>query len=244
MPRRGMGRLVALTAVVLWVGFATGCRSTTGEAPLGADGLAEAEAALGKPMSGDMAALYHLRIPSSQGLRLSIVQLGRAGRLTVSEPFGSMVSLVAWEDGGETRLFDLRQGCRIQGGDLSSVLGVVALPLPQTARLLGGRLPATGGDRVSPTDDGRIEIIGADWSAAVTVVGDPWRIVNVEGPTGAGDGAWRLRLKQHSGSVPGWLRVDSADGRWAEMELIGLEWDTLNELPPLPSLPECGGTAE
>ncbi len=237
---RWMCRLAVISLAVLWVGFVAGCRSTTGAAHPTADGLADAQAALSKPMSGDLAALYHLRIPSSGGLRLSIVELGQEGRLTVSEPFGSMVSLVAWEHGGQTRLFDLRQGCQLRGGDLSSVLGVAAIPLPQAARLLGGRLPAAGEDRINPTEDGTLEIVGADWSATITVAGDPWRVVAAEGPAGAG--AWRLQLKQHSGSVPGWLRVDSADGRWAELELVRLEWDTLSELPSLPSLPDCGGT--
>ncbi len=244
MSRGKMCRRAVLTALILGLGFAAGCRSTAGDSPLTTERLAEAETALGIPTSGDMAALYHLRIPSSQGLRLSIVQQGTAGRLTVSEPFGSMVSLVAWEGAGGNVFLDMREGCRIPGGDLSSVLGVATIPPAEVVRLLGGRLPATGEDRVSPTEDGRLAITGANWSATVTVIGDPWRVVAVDGPGGSGAGAWRLRLKQHSGSLPGWLRVDSGDGRWAELELIRLEWDTLSELPPVPSLPACGQPAE
>ena len=97
---------------------------------------------------------------------------------------------------------------------------------------------------INLTDDGRMTVTGADWSATLTVISDPWRIVAVEGPVGSDAGAWRVRLKGHSGSLPGWIRVDGGDGRWAELELIGLEWDTLSELPAVPSLPVCGVTAD
>lgn len=244
MPHRSLCRHAAAFALLLGLGFAAGCRSTTGDVPLGAERLAEAQAALGRPMSGDMAALYHLRIPSSQGLRFSVAQLGTSGRLTVSEPFGSMVSLVTWGDAGGTRFYDMREGCQIRGGDLSSILGVSAIPPPQVVRLLGGRLPAIGGDLVNLTDDGRMTVTGTDWSATLTVMSDPWRIVAVEGPAVSGAGAWHLRLKGHSGSLPGWIRVDGGNGRWAELELIGLEWDTLSELPAVPSLPVCGMTTD
>ena len=244
MPRSTLCRSAAALALFLGLGFATGCRSTAADVPLGEERIAEAQAALGKPMSGDMAALYHLRIPSSGGLRLSVVQLGSSGRLTVSDQFGAMISLVTWGNAGGTGFYDMREGCRIRGGDLSSILGVSAMPPPQVVRLLGGRLPASGGDLVSPTDDGRMTVVGDDWSATVTVMPDPWRIVAVDGPARSGAGGWRIRLKQHSGSLPGWIRVDDGDGRWAELELTGLEWDTLSELPAVPSLPACGVTAD
>ena len=238
--RRG-GRSVGLAllgSAVLAGGLAVGCRSTGSSTPLTEDELAMARTALDTPMPSSTAALYHLRVPSSGGMKLSLVRLEAAGRLTISEPFGSTVAVADWNSRGETRLYDLKQACQIEGGRLSEVLGVAAMPVPAVSRLLGGRFPVTAGDRVRFGSDGRIEILGSQWTGFVSVLPSPWRVVKVEGPPG--DGSWTLWLKDHSGSVPGWIRVEGSDGRWAELELVRLEHSTVTSLPPLPTLPVCG----
>jgi hypothetical protein len=195
---------------------------------------------LNRPLSGDPAALYRLRVSSSGGLRMSVLTSGEDGRLTVSEPFGAAVSLTSWSGSHQPTFFDLREGCQIQATDLEQALGVAAMPLPQAVRLLGGRLPATGDDWIAPREDGRILVEGLDWAALVTVAADPWRVVSVE-QVAEGRG-WRFKLSDHSLSVPGFVRVENADGRWAELELVRLEWNEGGELPSPPDLPLC--TAE
>jgi hypothetical protein len=39
--------------------------------------------------------------------------------------------------------------------------------------------------------------------------------------------------------VPGVVHVRRKKGSWAELELVRLEWNAANELPPLPEMPEC-----
>ena len=193
---------------------------------------------LNRPLPGDPAALYRLRVSSSGGLRMSVLTSGEAGRLTVSEPFGAAVSLTSWSGSQQPTFFDLREGCRIQATDLEQALGVAAMPLPQAVRLFGGKLPATGDDWVAPREDGRILVEGLRWAALVTVVADPWRVVSVEEISARGKG-WRFELSDHSLSVPGFIRVENADGRWAELVLVRLEWNDGGELPSLPDLPFC-----
>lgn len=234
------GKSTVAAAVAIVVGFsASGCRSSAPPPTQDPTALAEAVDALHRPLSGDMAALYHLRVPTSGGLRLSIVQKGTEGRLTISEPFGAAVSMAAWGGPDKPRFLDLRQGCRVPGTDSSAVFGVRVMPLPQAVRLLGGRMPAVDTDRVLAGEGGRLEIAGDGWSAWVTVAAQPWRITAVEQVTAGGVSGWKVRLDDHSGSVPGWIRVKGANGRWAELKLVRLQWDTVGELPPLPSLPVC-----
>lgn len=194
--------------------------------------------ALTRPLPGDPAALYRMRVSSSGGLRIAMLTSGDAGRMTVSEPFGSAVSLTAWTGSGPPAFYDLREGCWLEASDLERVLGVAAMPLPQAVRLLGGRLPATADDRLSGRDDGRIGIEGSGWSALVTLGAAPWRVLEVE-EGGSRKGRWRIVLGDHSLSVPGSLRVEDADGRWAELELVRLEWNDGVDLPALPDLPPC-----
>jgi len=134
------GKSTVAAAVAIVVGFsASGCRSGGAPPPTqDPTALAEAVGALHRPLSGDMAALYHLRVPTSGGLRLSIVQKGTEGRLTISEPFGAAVSMAAWGGPDKPRFLDLRQGCRVSGVDFAAVLGIRIMPLPQAVRLLGG----------------------------------------------------------------------------------------------------------
>jgi len=194
---------------------------------------------LARSLPGDPAALYRLQVPSTGGLRLVVRTSGGQGRLTVSEPFGSAVSLTAWTASDPPVFFDLQEGCRLDTADMSQVLGVRALPVPAAVRLLGGRLPTEAGDSVSVRRDGRLVVEGRGWTAVVTIEPDPWRVVSVE--EGRADGArgWRIDLSQHTSSVPGFLRVEQGSGRWAKLELVRLEWKDGDDLPALPDLPLC-----
>jgi hypothetical protein len=230
---------VAWVALSVFLALAAmGCRSTAQEtAPLDLDAAIDR---LHRPLTSDPAALYRVRVSSSGGLRLALLTSGDQGRLTVSEPFGSAVSLTAWVGSRPATFFDLRQGCRLEASDLGQVLGIAAMPLPQAVRLLIGKLPAVADDRVIPRDDGRIFIEGRGWGAFVTVRAEPWRVVSVEESGNRGRG-WRLELGDHSLSVPGLVRVENGDGRWAELELVRLEWNDGGELPSLPDLQDCIG---
>lgn len=216
-----------------------GCRTGADVARPEAAALSDAVEVLGKPLSGELAALYHLRVPSSGALRLAVVQAGGGGRMTVTEPFGSALSVTAWSAIGPTRFFDLRHGCRVDGAGVAAALGVGAMPMPQAVRLLGGRMPADDGDRVVVRDDGRLEVIGAGWRALVNVAPSPWRVTEVDELTPDRREGWRVRLDHHTGSVPGTVRIDGADRGWAELELLRLEWDVGRALAPEPELPAC-----
>jgi hypothetical protein len=158
--------------------------------------------------------------------------------MTVSEPFGSAVSLTAWSGSASPTFFDLREGCRLDAADLELVLGVGTMPPPQAVRLLAGRLPATADDRVAVDGKGHILVEGLGWSAQVAVASDPWRVASVQGIGDRGNG-WRIELGDHTLSVPGQLRVENVDGRWAELELVRLEWNQGGDLPLLPDLRPC-----
>ena len=197
-------------------------------------------ARLSRPLPGDPAALYRLRVPASGSLRLGLLTLAGAGRITVSEALGSALSVVAWGGGGGPLLYDLREGCVVGISDLSGVVGVGSIPLPGVVRLLGGRLPAVAGDRVRVTEAGRVRISGVDWEAEVTLAPDPWRVLTVDQvPVGTG---WHVELGKHTSSVPGRVVVEHPEEDWAELELIRLEWSRVEELPPLPELPPCRRT--
>jgi len=173
-------------------------------------------------------------------LRLAVLTVAGAGRLTVSEPFGSALSVTAWTADETPVLYDLREGCRLEADDLAGVIGVGRLPLPEAVRLLGGRLPAVAADRVEAVEDGRLLVGGEGWACRVSVAPDPWRVMMVEEVTVGDRRGWRLRLDDHTSSLPGFVRVDRSDGRWAELQLVRLQWNEATELPPLPDLPECG----
>jgi len=225
---------VVLPSLVL-LGLA-GCRSAAPETvPVDPNMAIER---LNRPLSGDPAVLFRLRVSASGGLRMSVLTSGENGRLTVSEPFGAAVSLTSWSGPQQPTFFDLRKGCQIWATELEQVLGVAAMPLPQAVRLFAGRLPATDDDWVTPREDGRILIEGLRWAALVTVAAEPWRVVTVEQVDAQGRG-WRFELSDHSLSVPGFIRVENADGRWAELKLVRLEWNEGGELPATPDLPLC-----
>lgn len=216
-----------------------GCASTSSP-PIDQADLAIAVDRLNRASAGDMAALYQLRVARSGGLRMTVLTSGDSGRLTVSEPFGAAVSLTAWETGSRTIFFDMEEGCRREVDDLEEVLGVGALPLAQAARLLGGRLPAADNDEIGLEKDGSLTIDGAGWAATVRIAAEPWRVVEVQEHRAVGNGGWRLELDDHTSSVPGRVRLEHADGRWAELDLTRLEWPEEPTLPPLPDFPLCG----
>ena len=138
-------------------------------------------------------------------------------------------------------MFDLRHGCRFTTDDLSGVLGVGNLPLPHVALLLGGRLPAIEGDQIEIQEDGRLRVAGPAWQGLVELADDPLRVVVVEDQSAGPGSGWRVELRDHTSSLPGWLRVRDTEGRWAELELVRLEWHQEADLPPVPELPPCGG---
>ena len=105
----------------------TGCASSQSDSAATMEELADAVALLVRPLPGDFAALYDLRVARSGGLRLAVVTAGD-GRMTISEPFGGAVSLSAWTAGGSSMFFDMDQGCRREVDDLEEVLGVAPFP--------------------------------------------------------------------------------------------------------------------
>ncbi len=250
MPRSERAGAAATLAAVTLLGLAVsagigvGCRSAASGTGLGPEQLDVAREELSGPLPGSMGALYRLRVPSSGGLSFSVLVLGEQGRLTISEPFGSAISVTAWSGAEPPEVFDLREGCRFAADTLSGVLGVSSLPLPEAARLLGGRLPAVPSDRIGPTSDGRLRIAGVGWVGLVTVAPDPWRVTEVEDGSAADGSGWRIVLRDHRLTVPGWLKAWSVDGRWAELELLRLQWNRVQALPPLPELPMCAEAGE
>lgn len=242
MRRRGDGRRAARGAAALALVLAggLGCASR-GPAALTPTEIDDGVSRLDRPLPGDLAALYSLRVASTGGLRLALLTAGDRGRMTISKPFGAAVSITAWSDEGPVVVLDLEQGCRREGADLADVLGVGALPLAQAVRLLGGRLPAVAGDRVTPGGGDRVVVAGTGWAATVRLARDPWRVLEVDELRPDGSPGWRLELGNHASSVPGTVRLEDPEGRWAELELTRLEWPDEARLPELPSLEPCRG---
>lgn len=235
------GRLAIAALALVAMPAVFGCRSVLPAAPpLAAADVGAARLALTRPLPGSMAALYRLRVPSTGTLRLSVLSLAGAVRLSVSEPFGSTLMIAASAPAAGSALLDLRASCRLAGSDPTTGFGLTGLPLDRVVRLLGGRLPALGADRVELTAAGELLVTGDGWRAAVGVAPDPWRVVTVRDARPAVPVGWSLTISEHTLSLPKQLRIERADGEWAELEVVGLEWDTVTELPPLPDLPECG----
>jgi len=189
---------------------------------------------LTRPLPGPFVALYRLRVPSTGGLRLSVIADGGQGRITVSENLGGALVLAGWDHEGSA-IFDLRKGCRLEGKGALEALGLGSLPLDRAVLVLGGRAPAIEGDRVgSPGTRGMIEISADDWWAIAEIETDPVRILSLRGQD------WAVDLGNHTSSLPGRFRFESAGGDWAELELIRLQWEYSGDLPQLPDFPRCG----
>ena len=242
-PRGSGTRRLALLAAAGCLVLGGACRTTIDRPAIDAAALADAREALSGPLPGGLSALYHLQVPSSGSLRLAVLERGGAGRLTVSEPFGGAVLVTSWAAERPSRVFDLRDGCWHDAGESAAGLGVTAMPLPQAVRLLGGRLPATAGDRVIERPGVGFEVDGDGWRALVTVAPEPWRVTAVNELAPAGTAGWRVRLRDHTSSVPGAVRIEGPDRDWAELELVQLEWDG-GGLPAEPNLPPCGAGAD
>ena len=191
-------RRLALLAAAGCLVLGGACRTTGDRPAIDAAALADARAALTGPLPGGLSALYHLRVPSSGALRLAVLERGGAGRLTVSEPFrgrgvGDLV-------GGGAAVARLRPARRLlaRRREAAAGLGVTAMPLPQAVRLLGGRLPATAGDRVVERPGVGFEVVGDGWRALVTVAPEPWRVTAVDELAPPGAAGWRVRLRDHT----------------------------------------------
>ena len=72
----------------------------------------------------------------------------------------------------------------------------------------------------------------------MAVAPEPWRVTAVE--DGNPDGAqWRISMGDSTADYPRKIRVEKIGGRWAELELVRLEWKKTVQMPPLPDLPLC-----
>ena len=226
--------VVGLVAVV-----GTSCQTSTG-VMLDPSRVEAGISALSGPTQADLAALYRVRGRAAGSLRLTVLTHGDEGRFSLSETMGSALSVAAWGGGGRTTLYDLREGCRLSGAGAAEVFGFQALPLPQAARMLAGRLPATADDLVSVRADGRVLVAGTGWEAVVTVMPDPWRVTRVAAAgSGGADSSWVIEVSQHAGSMPIEVEAVAADGRWVRLAAVRVEWRRTDDLPPLPELPPC-----
>ncbi len=226
--------LIFLTAIGV-VLACVGCQ-TTGPVQPAPEVLTpeSATTSLRRPLPGPFVALYRLRVPSTGGLRLSVIADDGRGRMTVSESLGGAVVVAGWDDHG-SEIFDLREGCRLQGKRAVAALGLGNLPLGRAILLLGGRAPTLDGDRVSALgQENLLEITGAGWWAVAEFAQEPLRIVALRGED------WEAELNDHTSSVPGSIRIETPSGDWAELELVRLQWEFSGDLPPLPDLPVCG----
>ena len=228
-PGAGLALIAAM--VVACVGCqTTGPPQSAPEAP----SFEDATEFLQRPLPGPFVALYRLRVPSTGGLRLSVIADGGRGRMTVSESLGGAVVVAGWDNDG-SEIFDLRKGCRLQGDRAVAALGLGNLPLGRAVLLLGGRAPALDGDRVRTLgQENLLEITGDGWWSVAELAREPSRILALRGED------WEAELDDHTSSVPGKIRIETPTGDWAELELVRLQWEFSGDLPPLPDLPVCG----
>jgi hypothetical protein len=194
---------------------------------------------LSRDLPGPIAALYRLRIPSTGGLRLSLLGLDHRGQLSVSEPFGALVSVSTWSDYESATVYDMKAGCRIDGASLDRVFGVASLPMSQALRLLSGRLPSIKGDRIAFGENNTLAVTGDHWKARIWLEEGPWRVVRVEDALNPAEALWSVDLSDHTSTVPGKIRFEHVQTGWAELELVSLQWNQLEALPAAPQLPLC-----
>ncbi len=234
MKTRLFGTLLVASTIGL-----VGCRATTEVPVLSADEVAQAVPGLSAPVSGDLSAIYRLRIQRAGGLRMSVLARPDSGRLTISRPFGDAVSAVGWEPNQLPVLVDYREGCSVRAASIMDLLGVGSLPLPQAVRLISGRLPATSADRVTVESNGQLKIVGPDWKCLVFLAPNPWRVTRVESADVPVDSQWSIDLSDHEQVVPKRLRFEGSSERWAEIELRQLQWHPIDNLPAMPEMPPC-----
>jgi len=182
-----------------------------------------------------MAALYRLQLPSAGTLRMAILAWEDRGRLTISEPLGSTVSITAWEGRETPEIFDMRHGCKISRAAIREEMGMAGFPARRLVRLLAGRLPDLPGDRIAIDGGDSVRIISPGWQARIVLAADPWRIIRIEGED------WEVTLDDHTSSLPGRLVIHDKEGRWARLELRRLKWEISREPGVLPDLPICTG---
>lgn len=152
----------------------------------------------------------------------------------MSESLGGAVVVAGWDQAG-SEIFDLREGCRLEGSRAVAALGLGNLPLSRAILLLAGRMPAIEGDQVVPMGQSSvIEISGSGWWSVAELAREPTRVVGLRGED------WEVDLDDHTSSVPGRIRIDTPSGDWAELELVRLQWEFSGDLAPLPDLPLCG----
>ena len=233
-----------LLILLLPVALVLSCRTVPPPEPLSPAQVRDAVTTLRRPLSADLAALYRLRVPSASNLRLSVLTLGPAGRLSINGAFGAAQTLLSWTGGAPPVLYDLRHGCRLEAANVSALLGVTDLPLPQAILLLAGRLPALPDDEVRGLPDGRLLVQGVTWACVVSVRPEPWRVSAVEQVPARGSEGWSITVRDHALAVPSELRLEHPEGDWAELKLVGLQWNVNESLPELPELPLCGSEAE
>lgn len=232
----GEWRYRIVGAALVAVLAAVGCSTTgVGQQKPESPSLEAVVELLRRPLPGPFVALYRLRVPSTGGLRLSVIADGGGGRMTISENLGGAVVVAGWDELGRSEIFDLREGCRLEGDRAVGALGLGNLPLDRAILLMGGRLPALEGDLVRQLGgDQVLEIVSEDWWSAAEMAFEPSRISSLRGED------WSVSLDDHTSSVPGKIRIEMPAGEWAELELVRLQWEFSGDLKPLPDLPLCG----
>jgi len=189
---------------------------------------------LRRALPGQMAALYRLKVGSTQTLRLALLAEKAWGRITISESFGSTLSIAAWDEAESPRFLDLRQGCRLPENDLAGLFGFSEIPLERLPLLLGGRLPVEEGDQLEfSKTSGELFVQAPKWKAALRLAPNPWRVVELR------SGDFVIKLSDHSLSVPGRIETRDEDGRRVRLDLLRLQWKITRKPGELPELPLC-----
>ena len=220
---------VALCVSVVFL--PAGCLSSRSGTSFPQWDLQEGLRQLMRPLPGPMAALYRLRVGSTSTLRMALLAEGRWGRMTISESFGSTLSITAWDVDQPTRVLDMRHGCRISGSAIEGIPGLSRIPMRRLPLLLGGRLPVGEEDRIEIGTHGELLVNSPSWNAVIYLEPDPWRVVEVR------SGDYFVTLSDHSLSVPGRIETRDPEGRRIRLELLRLKWEIARRPGALPELP-------
>lgn len=225
---------VILLSVCILLAAVGGCRSTTPVLSTGEEQLSAAIRELTRPLPGPMAALYRLQVGSTRTLRLAVLADGDWGRMTISESFGSTLSIGAWDEAEGSRVLDMRDGCQLPPRGLAGELGLGEIPMKRIPLLLGGRIPLEEDDHLDfGRDPGEILIRSDHWQALIRLVPDPWRVCELR------SGEFVVKLSDHSLSVPGRIETRDASGRLIRLDLLRLKWEIGRKPGALPELPLC-----